>query len=407
MKTSCFILFNLVSLYIYSQVSILDYYDDGTIKESYSKKGNGFVGDYKFYYPSGQLMLFSHSDSVCEFDPHFQPEIYPCEFSVVYHVDHKTKRLVNICNRADETAMWIIYNCNIPIKNPFTMYHQNGNILGNFSNYDQNSKYELCFDTLFNPAGDPAVSKYNLTDTLSKKRFLLTKYHAKKPYAKEFYIQDSLGNYNLYEEQYCDGHSPWVVVNSNYSFLHSRISGKDSLMLLSVQYCYGKIDSSFYYPAHPKINFKTCTDPNTKYRIHFRIVRKGPIWYYEKIGVFDNIEVHGFYHYNENEAHYDFKKLDSCSLSRMTGIDFLDAVLLKVDGRLYTGQVKIIRGRGKKPFYFKEGVFYFDMSAALGTLDMKYVTKQETVMTAEFKDGYPVHINDYQDSKIIQDCYQK
>ncbi len=369
------------------------FYVNGDVELEYYKLGDSFEKYYKRYHENGQIELEAYADSATTIGNE-SPWILSMNTFLYDTAQFEDQRIFTKKewrkHRRNMRLRHIYSNENIydysyddyrsysyPEVVPFKIYHYNGELLGKFSAYSENDEDAMQFDTLYNPLGRPALVKIPLPDTVNHSRYRLDIYKPNRTlFSQKYYITDSAGVYRKYRNDYLEnGKMQTDFANYSYFFEEDfNKKRKDSLFLFSIESEYGVLDSVFVCPNFNDKKFVHRTDSATGYRKYSRVITFDSAYQYVRVAEFGRVAVHGYYHNDTNET--PLLRVTSAHAISGHSYDYsikdMDSLRLYVDGKPFTGEVKVIRGNGKEAFKIKNEVLTYDRNAHLSLIERYY-----------------------------------
>jgi len=404
--------------------------------EEYIKKGDGFIDYYKVYYPNGQIHLELHADSVTQLNKNslwplnfagqllYDTAVHKIDFEKMTKEQHKKymkkHRYTFSFSYTDFENDYYLSDYYqgylVPTGIPFVVYHENGEVMARFSDFNPTDRFALNFDTIYNPLGRPAVIKVPLTDSVDHPRFRLDYYQADRVLKRQtYYVLDSTFEYKEYRRDKLIG-DKMQTKSANYSYFYSNDwSGKrlDSLYLISISNKYDQIDSSYMSPKIPDKIFVNSLDSTSGHRRYFTILKHDSAMSKYKITVdFGRVSVDGFYHCDsaryplevltikdvlsrftgyENNYHYSDEEEESYSKIRQR--EYLDSVHIYLDKKPYTGTIIVSQNKLKEPITINENEIICNYNRNLSFVSTSSYTPKFK-LTVKVKNGQILSIND-------------
>lgn len=303
-------------------------YEDNDYNYHY-KKLSSFHKYYKSYYPNGNIQLEAYSDSIT---------------TLLYQDDYYEYDVEN-----DPGLQKLI-----PSYVPYTIYYPNGKLFGKFKNKTAVSFDFLIkndFDSIFYSDGKIMNTKFNINDSVGKKRFVLNYYDTNAVLEQtEYYAIDTTYKCIRTKAIKCSKNGCEIFHINNEFFLKEQLPflKHDSIYLLEYQKTKGRKNTSITkkYLSPISSNFVLIQKEDGDRSIDFEILQYDSIFRVKKTARFGDLTFVGYH--NKNNADYNPNLMNVGEIFFEDPFEelgkemaFADSVFVYYKNQPFTGKIKI------------------------------------------------------------------
>jgi len=396
--------------------------ENGSLRLSmeYMSRNDSAYKMYKTYHWNGNLQFETHCDSIIiltrdyfhysEFYSFMPDSVINNYFKYLSLKKKKDKEKFSYCYYDYFDGKWRNpHNMNSsPAHAPYTVYHQNGTLFGNFKyealekkkemyeyNYDENKinyRYELIFDTLYHPNGTPAIIRKKLSDSLGQRRFVISGYNSEqKLFRRDYYVLDSNNIFVPYQKQVLTWKGELITDLLDYSSFYKKDSvlfSGDTLILQAVKYDYHGKEKQYIASHIPDKVFSNYRSIFPHRKVDFKILKNDTIYQYYYHIDYGDVDVYSYYSNDTTTASGAFR-LGDFNSHYLLFADGEEADSIKVfyKDNPFSGSLKIVGFNSKK--MPKEKLFINEEGDSTYVRDCFTIKDNDiTFFTNEYYDSY-------------------